>query len=188
MKRSLMLLMFVCLVALGTAQAQTQAPPAANDAISSSLKRYYDSMKRNIIESAEKMPEANFDFKPTPDVRSFAEMLGHVADGQYMFCSGFNGEANPNKESVEKTKKTKAEIVEAVKAAFAYCDAAFGSMNDDTLKQTIKQGNRDVAKANWVAITVAHISEHYGNLVTYMRLKGIVPPSTERSQQQRRGN
>jgi uncharacterized damage-inducible protein DinB len=186
MKRRSMYLVIVCLVALGTAEAQN--PPAAADPLSSSLKRIYDSMKRNIIESAEKMPDANFDFKPTPEVKSYAEMLGHVADSQYGYCARLKGEASPMKESVERTKKAKTEMVEAVKAAFAYCDGIFGSMTDDLLKQTVKVGTQDVPKAFYAAQVVSHISEHYGNLVTYLRLKGLVPPSTERSQQPRRGN
>ena len=75
--------------------------------------------KNNIIRAAEKMPEENYAFKPTPEVRSFGQLIGHVADAQYLFCSAVLGKPNPAP-GVEKSKTTKAELVQALKDAFAY--------------------------------------------------------------------
>jgi len=130
-------------------------------------------------ESAEKVAEDVYAFKPTSEVRSFAQMLGHVADAQYMFCAAVLGEQAP-RPGVEKSKSTKEELIPALKEAFAYCDKAYEGMTDAEAVQTLKFFNREMAKATVLGFNAFHTMEHYGNLVTYMRLKGIVPPSSER--------
>jgi uncharacterized damage-inducible protein DinB len=137
----------------------------------------YTMAKTNIVKSAEKMPEENFAFKPTPDVRSFGDVVGHIADAQYLFCSAVLGGEAP-KSSVEKTWKTKAALIEDLKAAFAYCDKAYAGA-DEMASKAIKFFGRDSTVINTLDFNTAHNFEHYGNLVTYMRLKGIVPPSSE---------
>ena len=132
--------------------------------------------KTNIMKSAEKMPEENFAFKPTPDVRSFGDVLGHIADAQYLFCSAVLGEKAPESKS-EKSWKTKAGLIEDLKTAFAYCDKAYAESTDAA--KAIKFFGRDSTVINTLDFNTAHNFEHYGNLVTYMRLKGIVPPSSE---------
>ena len=150
---------------------------AQDNPISADTKGFYTSVKNNIIKSADKMSEANFSFKPTPDVRTFAQVLGHIADGQYLFCGPVRGEEK--KSEVEKGPQTKAAIVEALKAAFAYCDAAYDKLTDATAAEKVKFFGRDRTKVGVLSINSGHNNEHYGNLVTYMRLKGIVPPSSE---------
>jgi len=134
--------------------------------------------KTNIIKSAEKMPEENFAFKPTPDVRSFGDVLGHIADAQYAFCSAASGAEGP-KNSVEKTWKSKAGLIEDLKNAFAFCDKAYAGVTDETIGKSIKLFGRESTVINALDFNTAHDFEHYGNLVTYMRLKNIVPPSSE---------
>lgn len=157
--------------------ASSQSSPAANDPISAALKLWYGASKNNIIASAEKMPEADFDFRPAREVRSFSELLIHIADTQYQFCSQLRGEANPNQESVAKTRKTRDEIIQAVKASFSYCDKAFIPLNDAALKE--KVGTQGNTRVDWAMFSVYHLGSHYGNIVTYLRLKGIVPPNSE---------
>ena len=168
-------IMLLCAIACAAA-AQTPAPapdPAAP------FKGFYNYTKQNIVGAAEKMPEEHFSYKPTSDVRSYAEIFGHILTTNYQACAGLRGEANPNKAELEKTLKTKDEVVKAVKASFEYCDGAMTSLTEANLRETFKNGTRDVPKTSPLLLLIAHSQEHYGNLVTYLRLKGIVPPSSE---------
>ncbi len=149
---------------------------AQDNPLSTETKGFYNSVKNNIIKAAEKMPEANFAFKATPDVRSFGEILGHIADSQYLFCSAVKGE---EKKSDVEHAKGKAAIVEGLKASAAYCDEAYNSLTDADAATQVKFFNRTRTKLGILSINTAHDDEHYGNLVTYMRLKGLVPPSSE---------
>jgi hypothetical protein len=101
-----------------------------------------------------------------------------VADASYAFCSQAGGEANPSKD-IEKTKTSKADLVAALKDAVAYCNNAFDGMTDAKGSQMVKFMNFDLAKLTLFSINTAHTDEHYGNMVTYLRLKGIVPPTSE---------
>jgi uncharacterized damage-inducible protein DinB len=125
------------------------------------------------------MPEENYSFKPTPDVRSFGQLLGHVADAQYMFCAAVLGTKSPSL-GIEKSKTSKADLVQALKDAFAYCDKAYDGLTDAQAAETVKFFGGDQAKATVLSFNTAHNSEHYGNIVTYLRLKSLVPPSSER--------
>jgi uncharacterized damage-inducible protein DinB len=173
------------LLATGVATAQTPAPaPAAAPqpivSLADGLKRAWNGVKLNVTEAADKMPDANYGFKPTPEVRSFGEVLGHIADGNMIYCSRAKGEAAP-KSSAEKIT-AKADLVKALSDSFAYCDAVFSTITDEALLEKVKNGPQETARGVFVAGVVAHVNEHYGNIVTYMRLKGMVPPSTERAQ------
>jgi uncharacterized damage-inducible protein DinB len=144
-------------------------------------KIFYARMKTILVSSAEKMPEENYNFKPTEAVRSYGQIVGHVADAQYNFCSLALGESNPGLK-IEQTKTTKADLVAALKDALAYCDRAYDSTTDASGVQTVKLFGMDMPKFGVLNINNAHDMEHYGNLVTYMRLKNIVPPTTEQAQ------
>lgn len=174
MNRMKIVALFGCLLAIATvAQAQSADPFADN------FKFYYGFNKRNVIAAAEKMPAADYGFKPTSEVRTFGEVLGHIVDVQNMACSAIKGEANPSKEPTEKTAKTKDDWVKAVKASFEYCDGAFNTLTDAKLIEKYKGSRGEYPKSNAASLAVYHTSEHYGNLVVYLRLKGIVPPSSE---------
>jgi uncharacterized damage-inducible protein DinB len=135
-----------------------------------------------ILASAEKMPEENYAFKPTEAVRSFGQVLGHVADSNYLFCSKALGETNPSPK-VEETKKTKAELIGALKDAFAYCDKAHASITAASVTEMVKFQGMDLSKKDVLTVNNMHTVEHYGNIITYLRLKNLVPPSTEMQQQ-----
>jgi uncharacterized damage-inducible protein DinB len=162
---------------LGQEKPQAPAAPSANP-ITASEKGLYSFVSNAVIGAAQKMPEENYSFKPTPEVRSFGQLVGHVADANYMFCSQASGEANPMKD-IEKTKTSKADLVAALKDAVAYCNKAFDSMTDAKGSQMVKFMNFDIAKITLLSLNTAHTDEHYGNMVTYLRLKGIVPPTSE---------
>jgi uncharacterized damage-inducible protein DinB len=150
----------------------------ASDPLSGGIKGVYNISKSDVVRAAEKMPEENYAFKPTPEVRSFGQIIGHVADAQYLFCSAAMGETNPAP-GIEKSKTTKADLVKALNDAFAYCDKAYNAMTDAHAADMVKFFGRDQAKLTVLAFNSAHNMEHYGNLVTYMRIKGLVPPSSE---------
>jgi uncharacterized damage-inducible protein DinB len=168
------------------AAAQTPAPPApaqpaATITASAGLKNLYETSRGWILRAAETMPEEQYAFKPTPDVRSFGELLGHLANTQYNFCTPARKSDNPNKANIEKTVTGKAALVAALKEAFAYCDPAYQMSSDAAMSEEVKFGARPVAAGYALTFNVAHNFEHYGNIVTYMRLKGLVPPSSDRT-------
>lgn len=172
--RALLTLVILLSTLACVAQAQTPVPDAA-----APFRSFYHYTRQNLIRAAEKMPAEHFGFKPTSDVRSFAEIFGHIAQTNYQACAGLRGEANPNKDELEKTVKSKEEVVKAVKASFEYCDAALKNLTEANLKETVKAGTREIPKTSPLVLLSAHGQEHYGNLVTYMRLQGVVPPSSE---------
>jgi uncharacterized damage-inducible protein DinB len=167
--------------------AATATPAVAQGkALADALARMHAGVARNVVESAEKMPEAEFGFQPSKDVRTFAGFVGHVANAAYSYCSRAKGEANPNKEDFEKVS-AKAALLTAIKAATAYCDAVYKTQSDSTLAEVVSVGQSQQPRGQLLIQNVSHTNEHYGNLVTYMRLKGLVPPSTERATAARPG-
>lgn len=158
--------------------AQTPTAPPANP-ITASEKGLYGYVSNAVIGAAQKMPEENYSFKPVPEVRSFGQLVGHLADENYFFCSLATGAANPGKD-IEKTKTSKADLVAVLKDAVAYCNTAFEGMTDAKGAQMTKFMNFDIAKIALLSLNTAHTDEHYGNMVTYLRIKGIVPPTSEK--------
>ena len=188
--KTLLRLVVLCLaVPAGVVLAQgqsTQEKPAAPDKpmvsptnpLSTWNKFAYARVKDILRRAAEKMPEESYSFKPVDTVRSYGQIVGHVADAQYLFCSLALGEKAPGLD-IEHTKTSKADLVAALNTAFAYCDKAYDSMTDASAAQTIKLFGNDAPRMSALIVNNMHNMEHYGNLVTYMRMKGIVPPSSE---------
>jgi uncharacterized damage-inducible protein DinB len=163
----------------GALQAQTANP------LSAGAKRTYDIIKGNVTKAAAKMPEEHYSFKPSPDVRSFGALVAHVADANYGFCAVALGEKPPDGGfggAIEKSKTTKADLEKALAASFAYCDKAHAAMTDAAGAAMVKFFLGEMAKLSVLEFNTHHDFEHYGNIVTYMRMKGLVPPSSERSQ------
>src|ERR1700723_2803373 len=156
--------MAVPVALLGQEKAQAPATPPANP-ITASEKGFYSFVSGAVIGAAQKMPEENYSFKPTPEVRTFAQLVGHVADASYTFCSQATGEANPAKD-IEKTKTSKADLVAAIKDGVAYCNKAFDSMTDAKGSQTVKFMTFDLARLTMFSLNPAHTDEHDGNMVT----------------------
>lgn len=177
-KLTLLICMFMT-ATVALAQKAEKDSPNQNNPLSEFNRRAYGQMKDWIIRSAEKMPEEHFNFKPTEAVRSYGQIIGHVADVQYMFCSLVRNEQNPGLK-IEQTRKSKAELIAALKEAFAYCDQPYETMTDATGNQMVKLARSDTPKLSVLSVNIMHSALHYGNLVTYMRLKNIVPPSSER--------
>lgn len=164
-------------------KSSNQATPPDNNPLSTFNKQVYGQLKNILLHSAEKMPEENYGFKPTDSVRSFGQIIGHIADAQYMFCSATLGEKDPAPK-IEETKTSKADLIAALKASSAYCDKAYDGMTDASGVQLIKLFGSDRPRLAALIVNNMHDNEHYGNLVTYMRLKNIVPPTSEPRQPQ----
>jgi uncharacterized damage-inducible protein DinB len=151
---------------------------AQSNPLSSGLTSDYQTIRDYFVRAAEKMPEADYAFKPSPDVRSFGQQIAHVADDQYNLCSPVKGEVRKGAyRQIEMSLTTKNELVAALKAAFAYCDGAYASLTDSSGTEMLKDRNRTrFGMLNW---NLWHTWEHYGNIVVYLRMKGLVPPSSE---------
>jgi len=165
------------------ALAVTVTAAEAQNPISDGIRSSWNGVKRNISESAEQMPEANYAFKPVDTVRSFGEILAHVAGANYVFCASAKGEKSPFAEDYfEKGAQTKAAIVKAVADSHAYCDGAYTALTDATAGQMVNNpfGSGQGPRAGQLIANAGHDNEHYGNLVTYFRIKGMVPPSSKR--------
>src|SRR5215471_18707696 len=165
-----------CLLAASAALAQ---PPQGPVGTAVALQRGYAGLKNNITASAEKMSEADYFFKPTPDIRGYGQLWGHVADAQFGQCSGARGVPNPRQGQPSfETLTTKADIVKAVADSFAFCDEAFSTLTDASAAEMISNG-RGGQQSRAVALlgVIGHGSEMYGIGTVYLRLKGQIPPS-----------
>jgi uncharacterized damage-inducible protein DinB len=164
----------------GTAQPPAQAP-SAGALLVRVAQNGWAGAKRNMVESASQMPEADYTFKPVDSVRTFGQILAHVADSNYFYCARSKGEAPPVPDgTLEKTATTKAAIVKALGESVAYCDAVYAALTPTSAAETVKAGNNQIPRVQPLFGNVSHNVEHYGNLVTYFRMKKMVPPSTKR--------
>ncbi|HZP33416.1 MAG TPA: DinB family protein [Candidatus Acidoferrales bacterium] len=175
------------------AQAQQAEANLANP-ISTWLRNAYMGVRNNIVRSAEKMPEENYGMRPgtQQEVRTFGQQVGHVADYNYLWCSEAKGEPNPNAGKNLEKLSTKAEFLKAVNDAFAYCDGVYSSLTDtsgaEVIDITQESGRHTrIPRMGLLILNYGHNNEIYGNIVTYLRMKDIVPSSSEpRPRQQSR--
>ena len=141
-------------------------------------KATYTANKNNLIKAAEKMPEEAYSFKPTPEMQTFGERIAHIAN-QIGTCSAMTGERKP---SPAAGKTSKADLVAALKASFDACDAAWDSMNDKTAMEMVAgRGGAQRSKLSGMIGNTTHNTELYGYISVYMRLKGVVPPTSDRA-------
>jgi uncharacterized damage-inducible protein DinB len=140
------------------------------------LKQFYTVRKGDLLKAADRMPAEDYGFKPTPDVRTFGQLLAHIIDAQMNFCSTANGE--PKKLNAA-SKTAKADLAAALKESFNECDRAFDSMTPETATKMIKSGNPERSRFGTLLYATLHDNEEYGYLAMYLRVKGLVPPSTD---------
>lgn len=138
----------------------------------------YGGVKKIVLKTAELMPEEHYNFRPVDTVRTFGQIVGHIADAQYAMCSTVLGIKNPALK-IEKTKSSKADLIASVKEAFAFCDRAYESMNGSSAAESVRFMGGDSPRLGVLNVNSIHTIEHYGNLVTYMRIKGLVPPTSD---------
>lgn len=161
------------------AQEGTKDPAVASSArtLTAASSSIYEGLQKLLVASAQKMPEKRYDFKPVEGVRSFGRILGHVADSQYLFCSRVLGEENPAPR-VEENATSKTELIEALESAFSYCERAYAALDDVSATEMVTfMGGKP--KLTVLTTNQVHTIEHYGNLVTYMRMNEIVPPTSD---------
>jgi uncharacterized damage-inducible protein DinB len=166
-----LILAIICVATLVCAQNRL-----ATDPVIGTSQAFFAGVKDNVMKSAEKIPEDLWSFRPTPQVRTIGQLFAHIADGQYEFCGMATG--NPPQKNIEQTATKKAEITAALKAAFAYCDGVYAHMTAASAVETVQANGQRQTRIGLMDFNIAHTDEHYGNLVTYMRIKGIVPPSS----------
>lgn len=145
-------------------------------AVISEVKQGYESVKNNLLKSADKVPDEDYSFKPTPEIRSFGEVMGHVVAAEGHTCAAVLGEQSASHSKLS----TKAEIVSALKEAFAECDKAYGSLTDANATEMVNTGRGQRTRLGALIGNTTHDVEQYSILTVYMRLKGIVPPSSAR--------
>jgi len=143
------------------------------------LRDQWKDVAGNITAAAEELTEAEYAFRPVPTVRSFGELIGHVAGSQNMFCAAALGEKPPAEDAVEKAATTKAALVTALKASNEYCARAY-AIGAAVMSDPVTLFGAPTTKVGALAFNTVHDGEHYGNIVTYMRLQGKVPPSSKR--------
>jgi hypothetical protein len=166
--------------------ALAQAPAAAAQGgqqipLSEGMRRSYNTLKMNMTETAQKLPDGDYTYRPSPDIRTFGGQIAHVANSQFNACAAARGEANPNQgQNLEQTKTTRADIIQALADSFAFCDPAFEKLTDQTAVELVRQGQNQVARGQVLVGLLTHGSLEYGILTVYLRTKSIVPPSTER--------
>jgi hypothetical protein len=158
--------------------------------LATSLQRGYVTFKTNFTAAAEKMPEADYTFKPgsTPEARTYAAVISHIAQSQFAQCSGMKGVPNPMQgKQLEQELKTKAEVTKALADSFALCDDLFAQVTDANATEMITQGMNEVTRAAGLYGVIVHGNEMAGTAYVYLRSKNIVPPSTENAGRGRRG-
>src|SRR6266542_2663712 len=181
-------------VALFATVAYSQAPGGQMQGqkigLATSLQRGYQGFKTNFTQAAEKMPEADYTFKPgsTPEARTYAQVITHITQSQFGQCSGLKGVPNPMAgKNLEQELKTKAEVTKALADSFALCDDLFSGVTDANATEMVKQGNNEVTCAAALYGVLVHGNEMAGTAYVYLRSKNIVPPSTENAQRGRMG-
>ncbi len=189
MKRALFIASAAVLLVAPLAFTQ---PPGGGQKIglATTLQRGYAGFKTNFTQAAEKMPEADYSFKPgsTPEARTYAQVIAHIAQSQFGQCSGATGMANPMQgKQLEQELKTKADVTKALAESFALCDKAFADVTDANVTEMVKQGPNEVTRAAQLLGVIVHGNEMAGTAYVYLRSKNIVPPSTENAQRRRMG-
>jgi hypothetical protein len=188
MKSTTYLAFALLLTAAPVATAQ-QAPAAAGGqtiGLAAGLQRSYAGIKANLTEAAQKLADADYTYRPSPEIRPYGAQFAHTANSQFNSCAAAKGEPNPNgTANLEQTKTTRADIVKALTDSFAYCDPVFAALTDQSALELVRQGPNQVARGSVLANLIAHSNEEYGVITVYLRTKNVVPPSTERAQRGR---
>jgi uncharacterized damage-inducible protein DinB len=158
--------------------AFAQQAPAAGDAGVAALRAVWQGMVGNVLKSAEQMPEEDYAFRPVGTVRTFGQQIAHVAGAQYSICAAALGEPEKAEDDIEKRMTKKADLVAALKASNDYCARAY-AQSDAALAARTKLFGQENTRMFALALNTSHDAEHYGNLITYLRIKGRVPPSSQ---------
>ncbi len=163
---------------LGTVLVLLALPATASAQVVGTLNPLYQMVKGYLVKSAEQMPAENYSFKPVPTVRSFGEIIGHLANENFEMCAAAKGEKSPHAGQDFEKDTDKAALVKALKDAMAYCDPLYAMTDKAFTGEAVLFGQK-MTELGVLALNVTHDNEHYGNIVTYLRIKGLVPPSSQ---------
>lgn len=178
MKRTIPFLALLALAAAVLVRSATPVAAAGPSAIGVD-KAIWMSTIGYVTTAAEQMPDSLYAYRPTKTVRSFGELVAHVAGSQHMFCAAATGDKSTAEDDIEKTVTTKAALVAALKASTAYCQKAYALADAEALGRPVEMFGMKVNGMFAVLENTAHDNEHYGNMVTYFRMVGMVPPSSQ---------
>jgi uncharacterized damage-inducible protein DinB len=180
MKRTIAVAVFFGLAGAGVVQAQAPEKASGANMAATGMSQIFNLAKANIVKSAEQMPAEKYSYQPTKDVRTFAQMLGHIADANNFFCNMLAGTKQDYSSKAE-ALTTKAELQAALAKSFEKCDAALAATTDADLVKPVNIFGNQANVSALVTLLASHNWEHYGNLVTYMRINGMVPPSSQQN-------
>jgi uncharacterized damage-inducible protein DinB len=193
MLRLLMLVLVFAYVTLPAAWAQTTDagyPVELSPSLSNSTKAMHAMIGRNLAEAAANMPADEYAFRPTPELRTFGQIIGHLIDANFFFCSQVAGEKSPATVDYEQITDKPA-LVKALNDSLHYCDRVYAATTDANFTKPMQianimsTGSTQTVRGALLMYNITHNNEHYGNLAVYLRLKGHVPPSTARVQQRK---
>jgi len=186
MKKFVLLTSVCVLLSVVPAWGQSSQQPSSKDALSTWLHKSYAGRRDNLIASAERVPDDIYNLRPGPqkEVRTYGQIIGHLANFNYLWCSQAAQEKNPAQGKDFEKLETRAELTQALKDAFHYCDSVYANLTDASgieMVQITQENGKEahVPRMSLLIQNLAHNNEHYGNLVTYMRIKSIVPPSSQ---------
>jgi hypothetical protein len=180
-------LVFAALVIPSPIAAQQPPAPAGKTfTLSGELLQGYQMLQGNLAAAAEKMPDEHYGFRPTPEIKPFGQLVAHVAMAQFGTCAALKGEPNPRKDEKEDATRTKSEAIALLKASAGYCDPQLTALTEPAMTELTKMGPNQVAKGLLPVSLISHGMEMYGTMSVYLRLKGIVPPTTERQAQMKK--
>jgi uncharacterized damage-inducible protein DinB len=151
---------------------------AAGDAGVSALRAMWQQQSTFLLRAAESMPDSDYAFRPVASVRTFGQIIGHVAGSQNLMCAGALGEPSKSEDEIEKTMMTKAQLVAALRASTEYCRRAYAQSDASAARSTMLFGEKQ-SRMFALALNATHDGEHYGNVVTYFRIRGMTPPSSQ---------
>lgn len=179
MRATSIIVLFVFLMS-GTAAlaGEPATAAAAKNPFTDHTRGVHEAMLKILTASAELMPEEKYGFKPVESVRSFGQILGHAASAQYYFCATVRGEKSPAPK-IDASTASKAELIAALRAAFAYCDSAWSTMTDASGAEIVAFMDEDSPRLGVLGVNNLHTIEHYGNLIVYLRMNGLVPPTSD---------
>ena len=176
MKHALVMVLGLTAAPIGL---RAQEPDSAANPAVTTTRDLWKSVTDYITTAAEELSAADYAYRPAATVRTFGELIGHVAGAQYLICAAALGDPPRAEDEIEKTKRTKPELLEALRASTAYCAKAY-SQSDATVRQRTSLFGQERSRLFALGSNATHNAEHYGNIVTYMRMKGMVPPSSRR--------
>jgi uncharacterized damage-inducible protein DinB len=193
MLRLLMLVFVFAYVTLPAVSAQATDAGYFDElspSLAGSAKAMHAMIRRDLAEAAANMPADEYAFRPTPQLRTFGQIIGHVVDANFFFCSQVAGEKSPATADYEQITD-KAALVKALNDSLVYCDRVYAATTDTNFVQPMQirnvggAGSTNTVRGAVLMYNITHNNEHYGNLAVYMRLKGHIPPSTARVQPQK---